>query len=419
MKRLTALIILAVCVAWPAGAEIVADITGLIPRQPHSYAEVMSALQELHGTPRVSCWSIGATRAGRKIPMAVVYAPDRDPRTLRKLMIIARQHGSEPAGTEAAMALLRYFAAAEGRAETALLERVALLIIPMANPDGATAGRRGNSAGVDLNRDWGALSQPETRAIEGVFLEWRPDVVIDLHELPASSSKPSYQENFVETIGTHSALPAALSRNCGRTSGQIRGWMGRYGIPLNVYYDTPGDDTRLCHRHFGLKHHVPSYLFESKTGRGRSLAQRCAYHVLGTLVIANQLAYHHDEATPPVQMAAVTPPPPTPAVETPAPEPQRTTVTLGEPAPDTARAGRVLLSAEVAPDEEFAYLTFELNGRVLVLTNQAPWQYSLDATACPEGSVQVAARAYDCTGRCLASDQRTLTLVAPGAHLGE
>lgn len=419
MKRLLALAILSTCVAWPAGAEIVADITGLVPRQPHSYAEVMAALQELHATPRVSCWSIGTTRQGRAIPMAVVCAPEADPRTLRKLMIIARQHGSEPAGTEAAMALLRYFAAAQGRAETALLERVALMIIPMANPDGAVAGRRGNGAGVDLNRDWGALSQPETRAIEGAFLEWRPDVVIDLHELPASSSKASYQENFVETIGTHSALPAALSLNCGRTSGQISAWMGRYGIPLNVYYDTPGDDTRLCHRHFGLKHQVPSYLFESKTGRGRSLADRCAYHVLGTLVIANQLAYHHDEALPTVYMAAVPPPEPTPAAAAPAAEPQRTTVALGEPGPDGAREGRLLLCAEVAPDEEFAYLTFELNGRVLVLTNQAPWEYSLDATACPEGPVEVAARAYDGSGRCLASDQRTVTLVAPGTHLGE
>jgi len=419
MKRLLALAILSVCAVWPAGAEIVADITGLVPRQSHSYAEVMATLQELHATPRVSCWNLGMTRGGSKLPMAVVCAPEADPRGLRKLLIIARQHGSEPAGTEAAMALLRHFATSESRAEAALLERVALMIIPMANPDGAVAGRRGNSAGVDLNRDWGALSQPETRAIEGAFLDWRPDVVIDLHELPASSSKPSYQENFVETIGTHMALPAALSLNCGRTSGQISAWMGRYSIPLNVYYDTPGDDTRLCHRHFGLKHHVPSYLFESKTGAGRSLAERCAYHVLGVLVIANQLAYHHDEALPPVQMAAVPPPTTTPASAPPAPEPQRTTVALGEPGPDAVREGRLLLSADVAPDEEFAYLTFELNGRVLVLTNQAPWQYSLDATACPQGPVQVAARAYDCTGRCLASDQRTVTLVAPGATLGE
>jgi len=422
MKRLVALAILVAGAAWPAGAEIVTDIVGRVPRQSHSYAEVMAALQELHATPRVDCWSIGTTHQGRTIAMAVVHDADTDPRALRKIMIIARQHGNEPAGAEAAMALLRHFAASQGRAEVALLRRMALLIIPMANPDGSAASQRRNARGVDLNRDWAALSQPETQAIEGAFLDWRPDVVIDLHELPAASSKPSYQENFVETIGSHVALPAALSGSCGRTSAQISVWMKRYQIPLNVYYDTPGDDTRLCHRHFGLHHQVPSYLFESKTGRGRSLQERAAYHVLGVLVIANQLAYHHDEFAPPVQVAATPAPAPGDAHETEvAPEapPAPLAVTLGDPCADEAREGRTLLWAEVEGDDEFAYLTFEINGRVLVLTNREPWQYSLDPTACPEGPVEIAARAYDASGRCVAADRRTLTIVAPGANLGE
>ncbi|MGD9495459.1 MAG: DUF2817 domain-containing protein [Armatimonadota bacterium] len=421
MKRLLALAILSICAVWPAGAEIVAEIVGRIPRQPHSYAQVMATLQELHGTERVNCWSLGTTRQGRTIAMAVVCDPAYQARELRKLMIIARQHGNEPAGTEAALALLRHFAASQGQAERSLLRRVALLIIPMANPDGAAAWRRSNAAGVDLNRDWAALSQPETRAIEATFLDWRPDVVIDLHELPAASSKPSYQENFVETVAPHSALPAALGANCTRTSAQICVWMKRYGIPLNVYYDTPGDDTRLCHRHFGLHHQVPGYLFESKTGRGRSLAERAAYHVLGTLVIANQLAYHHDEPAGGVQMAGTPGPAPGDAAagQPAAPAELVPAVALGEPCADEARAGRTLLWAEVEGAEQIAYLTFELNGRVLVLSNREPYSFSLDPATCPEGPVQIAVRAWDGAGRCIASDQRTLTLVAPGAHLGE
>jgi len=411
MKRLAALTILLACAAWPAGAEIVADIAGLVPRQAHSYAEVMAALQELHATERVRCWSLGTTHEGRTVAMAVVHDPEHDPRSLRKLLIIARQHGNEPAGSEAALALLRHFAAGEGQAERALLRRVALMIVPMANPDGASRSQRRNGAGVDLNRDWASLSQPETQAIEGAFLEWRPDVVIDLHELPAASSKSSYQENFVETIASCQALPAVLGASCGRTSAQISVWMKRYGIPLNCYYDTPGDDVRLCHRHFGLHHLVPSYLFESKTGRGRSLPERAAYHILGALVIANQLAYHHDEPLQPVQMAAT----PAPAAEpesAPAPEARLTTVMLGEPEPDAGREGRTLLWADVEGNDEFAYLTFELNGRVLVLSNREPYSYSLDPATCPEGPVEIAARAYDGSGRCIAGDRRTVTIVA-------
>lgn len=420
MKRLLALTILVACAVGPAGADIVAEIAGLVPRQAHSYAQVMATLQELHGTPRVECYRIGTTHEGRTVAMAVVHDPDRDPRTLRKTLIIARQHGNEPAGSEAALALLKHFATSEGRAERALLKRVALLVIPMANPDGSVRSQRRNAVGADLNRDWATLSQPETRAIESVFLDWRPDVVIDLHELPAYSSRAAYQENFLETIGTAPTLPSDLGAFCGRVSAQVSVWMKRYGIPLNCYYDTPGDDVRLCHRHFGLHHRIPSYLFESKTGRGRSLPERAAYHILGVLVIANQLAYHYDEPRQGVQVAwagevtSSTQTEAAPPAPSPPPPPK---VRLGEPYDD--EQGRTLLWAEVEGEEQLAYVTFEINGRVLALTNRAPYRYALDRRACPGGPVEIAVRAWNSSGRCIASDQRTLTLVPPGTALGQ
>lgn len=412
--------LVAVAVAPAHAGDIVDAITARVPTYAHSYAELMAALQELHVTERVTCRSLGTTSTGRTVAMATVHDPDYDPADLRRLLIIARQHGNEPAGTEAALALLRHLAASEGRAERALLRHEALLMIPMANPDGACRSARRNAAGVDLNRDWQALSQPETRAIEAAFESWRPDAVIDLHELPAASGKPSYQENFVETIGRCEALPALLGERCGRTGAMLSVWMKRYGFPLNCYYDTPGDDTRLCHRHFGLVHQVPSYLFESKTGRGRSLAARARYHILGMLVVANQVAYHHDDPLGAVQVAAA-PPSPEPEDETHVePVPARRTVTLGEPLPDAQRENRTLLTCELAGDAgEFAYLTFEVNGRVLVMTNREPYRYSLDHAQCPEGQIRVAARAFDVTGRCIASDERTMTLLQPGATLGE
>ncbi|MFW6156554.1 MAG: DUF2817 domain-containing protein, partial [Armatimonadota bacterium] len=221
MKRIAILTIILACAVCPAQADLVAEIAGLIPGAPHSYAEMMTAMQELHGTERVHCSSIGTTRQGRHIAMAVVADPEHDPRRLRKLLVLARQHGNETSGTEAALGVMKHLATSEGRAERALLRNVALLIVPVVNPDGAERSLRRNSAGVDLNRDWVARTQPETQAVERTFREWQADAVIDLHELPASSSKAAYRENFVETIASHSALPALLGERCGRTSAQI------------------------------------------------------------------------------------------------------------------------------------------------------------------------------------------------------
>ena len=411
------LAIVAVLAAGLAQADIVADICSLVPREAHSYAQTMAALQELHQTERVTCVSLGQSSRGRTIAMARVCDPDVDPRSLKKLLIIARQHGSEPSGTEATLALLRYLATADGVRERGLLRRVALLVVPMANPDGADSHSRCNARGADLNRDWAALSQLETRAIEAAFLDWRPNVVMDLHELPAQSSKPSYQDNFVETIGSATTLPACLCSTTGRVSAQLSVWMRRYSFPLNVYYDTPGDDLRLCHRHFGLYHQVPSYLFESKTGSGRPLRDRAAYHVLGMLVVANQLAYH-DGPEPQVMVAAA----PAPAPEEPAKPEDITRVQLAEPVPlgpDDKGIARTMVRASVEGGEEFCYLTFELNGTVVALTNQAPYQYALDTSHLGAGAQQVAVRCYDGSGRCLAQDSRTFVVPQPSATLGE
>jgi hypothetical protein len=406
--------LLAVC-ACTAQADIVKDIASLVPAQPHTYAQTLTLLKELKDTPRIQATSIGKTAKGRSIVLAVAHHPEVSLRSTRKLLIIARQHGNEPSGTEAVLALLRHLATTEGRPELELLRRVTLLTIPMANPDGASASSRRNSAGVDLNRDWVALSQPETQAIERLYLEWLPDTVMDLHELPAYSNKASYQENFVETVGTAATLPASLSHTTAQVSARISAWMGRYGIPLNVYYDTPGDDLSLCHRRFGLHHQVPSYLFECKTGRGRPLRDRARYHILGMLVVANHLAYHQG-AGEPVQVAVAPPLPPPPA---PPPAPKRTELHMIDPVADETREGRVVVGADVTRGDDFAYLTFELNGAVVALTNQAPFEYSLDISRCGDGPHEIAVCCYDASGTQLASDQRVVTVQQASLVMGE
>ena len=49
-------------------------------------------------------------------------------------------------------------------------------------------GGRANHYLFDMNRDWFAQSQPETRGRTRLFLEWFPHVVVDLHEMGGDST---------------------------------------------------------------------------------------------------------------------------------------------------------------------------------------------------------------------------------------
>ena len=49
-------------------------------------------------------------------------------------------------------------------------------------------GGRSNHYLFDMNRDYFALSQPETQGRARVMLEWYPQVVVDLHEMGGNST---------------------------------------------------------------------------------------------------------------------------------------------------------------------------------------------------------------------------------------
>jgi hypothetical protein len=56
----------------------------------------------------------------------------------------------------------------------ALLDRVTVVVVPRANPDGAAAFRRDTANGLDVNRDHLLQSTPEGRALGRVFVEYQP-----------------------------------------------------------------------------------------------------------------------------------------------------------------------------------------------------------------------------------------------------
>ena len=164
-------------------------------------------------------------------------------------------HGDEPSGTDAALHVLYHLLAAQNDpvADKVRAECV-VLVDPLQNPDGrdrfvhstrAARGRwpdatplgaehsqpwpggRVNHALFDMNRDWFAMSQPETQARVRAFLDWWPLLYVDLHEMS----------------GHHSYYfpPPALPIN-GEITAVQRGWLERYGKNNARWFDRFGFD---------------------------------------------------------------------------------------------------------------------------------------------------------------------------------
>ncbi|MCF2859613.1 M14 family metallopeptidase [Pseudoalteromonas sp. SMS1] len=124
-------------------------------------------------------------------------------------------HGNEPSGSNAAILLAYYLAAAQGKEIDALLENNIILLDPALNPDGlarfahwansnrgktlsadpahrehveAWPSSRTNHYWFDLNRDWLLLQHPESQARVAQFHRWKPTVLTDFHEMGTNSS---------------------------------------------------------------------------------------------------------------------------------------------------------------------------------------------------------------------------------------
>jgi hypothetical protein len=95
--------------------------------------------------------------------------------------VICSQHGNEPAGREAGIALIRDLAYAADEATLALLSTATIIITPTANPDGRQRNARENGI-TDINRDHLNLRTVEARSFAAVGNLWRPHMIVDHHE---------------------------------------------------------------------------------------------------------------------------------------------------------------------------------------------------------------------------------------------
>ena len=116
-------------------------------------------INELESHPGVDTSLVGKSVEGR--PIYLAETPDRPD----FILMIGRQHPPEVTGAIAMQSFIDTTLADTDLARK-FRNRFKLAIVPLLNPDGVAAGHwRHNVNGVDVNRDWGPFTQPESRSV--------------------------------------------------------------------------------------------------------------------------------------------------------------------------------------------------------------------------------------------------------------
>ncbi len=184
-------------------------------------------------------------------------APGEADRLVRELPAVVwlthAVHGNEISSPDAALALAHHLLAAQGDEGADLVRREAIVLVdPLQNPDGRARflatnrlgqaaspdpepaaaehdegwpGGRSNHYLFDMNRDWFAQSQPETRGRLRLFLDWYPHVAVDLHEMGGDS--------------TYFFAPPAKPLNPHITRSQ-QDWFEAFGRAIGGRFDAAG-----------------------------------------------------------------------------------------------------------------------------------------------------------------------------------
>lgn len=155
-------------------------------------------------------------------------------------------HGNEPSGSNAALLVAYYLAAAESSEVKDMLDKMIVLFDPSFNPDGlqrfafwANSNKsknlnpdpndreynevwprgRTNHYWFDMNRDWLPVQLPESRVRLETFHKWLPNILTDHHEMGTNSTfffqpgipsrthplTPQLNQELTERIGNYHA----------------------------------------------------------------------------------------------------------------------------------------------------------------------------------------------------------------------
>lgn len=201
---------------------------------------------EMAKLPFVTQSVIGKSRDGYPLQMLEVKT---DASVEKPYVVwVGRQHPPEVTG---ALALIPFSETVLSDSQLAkrFRDHFNVLIVPMMNPDGVKAGHWRFSKGLmDLNRDWGPFSQPETQAVKNAFkrFETKQDKIaffLDFHSTQRNllytqddsepTSPPFFARDWIKNVDDR------LDDNVYPFTREARHNSGR-PISKNYMYDTYG-----------------------------------------------------------------------------------------------------------------------------------------------------------------------------------
>jgi len=310
--------------AIPTLKQVAGHDPGMEITLPEQVGDYLQALAKAAPT-RARAFEYARTWEGRPLWVMVIGSPDRigkldqvkrdlqrlaDPRTLpaadadrlvKELPVVTwlshGVHGNEISSSDAALFEAYHLLAAQGDADVDTVLRESLVLIdPMQNPDGRARfvfqnlqgraahddptpynaehdepwpGGRSNHYLFDMNRDWFAQSQPETRGRITLAREYWPQVTVDLHEQggdntyyfapPADPLNPHITKSQVASFDLFGRANAARF--------DARGWPYFIREVYDSFYPGYGESWPIFHGSIGMT-------YEQASARSLSFARR-------------------------------------------------------------------------------------------------------------------------------------------------
>ncbi|WP_040161004.1 M14 family zinc carboxypeptidase [Mobilicoccus massiliensis] len=238
---------------------------------------------------KVTVGTFGRTATGAPLKYALVGRPDvlwaaqsgrltadvealRNPRTPAAtaaaiaarspliLWVAGNVHGNEPASTDAEMRLIHELADRTDCGATDVLANALVVVVPIQNPDGRNANTRANAAAFDMNRDWFARTQPETRAKQALLAKFPPHVFVDQHGMGGKgyyfppNADPIFHETARQPLGWIDDIAGKASAEAFRAKGYAyETWQAGFDLFYPGYGDTY---PVLRHGAAGMTHEV-------------------------------------------------------------------------------------------------------------------------------------------------------------------